>query len=616
LKVRIRSSKRLRPKAIARIVRHFAPHLRRYRPQLAAAAACMLGATVVELLRPWPLKLVFDWILVPQDSRPTLLLKMPWLANDPQLLLGLIVLSILLIAALAGVLRFGQKFLTASVGQRVVASIRYDLYSHIQRLSHSFHDSSHLGDLLARLTGDIRMMRELMVNSVIYISDRSLMLVGLLGMMLWMDWQLALVALIAVPLLALTVTRFTKDIRGAIRRQRNKESTVTNVLSEKISSIKVVQAFAREAYEEERFEQSNQSSMKAGLAALRLEGLLSRIVEVILAVGTGGVVWLGVARVQAGSLTPGDLLVFTAYLSSLYKPIRRLAALTSRITKATVSGERIVSILEIKPDVQDAPDAVEAPPFKGSIEFRNVSFGYVEGAPLLQHVCFAIEPGETVALVGKSGSGKSTIADLLLRLYDPSDGEVRIDGTDIRRFTQASLREQIGVVLQESVLFDASIRENIGYGQLDATEDEIVAAARLANAHDFIQELPEGYDTVVGERGAKLSGGERQRIAIARAFIRNAPILVLDEPMSSLDVASETKVQEALTDLIGGKTCLYITHDLGAAALADSVLAVRRGRILEIEADGVSAALADTLDERAAASAAAPCGPGARLEQS
>jgi len=578
-----KDKRRLRLRAIHRVRRHFAPHMRPYRGKLWAAVVCMSGATVMELLRPWPLKFIFDAILASPEKA---MKRYGWLierVGSADALLAITVVAILVIAILAGLFRYGEAYSAATVGQRVVAGVRYDLFRHIQRLSHSFHDSSNSGDLLARLTGDIRAMRDLMVGAVIYLADRSFMIIGMLAVMAWMDWRLTSVALIVVPLLAITVTRFGSEIKGATRRVRRKESMITNVMTEKISSIKVVQAFAREAYEAEIFSKRNNSSVKASLQGTKLEGRMDRLVDIILALGTAGVAWIGVLRVRHGAMTPGDLLVFTSYLRSLYKPIGRLADLTSRIAKATVSGERIVSILEIEPDITDAPDAVPAPPLRAEIEFDDVHFEYKPGAPVLRGVSFRARPGEIVALVGESGSGKSTIADLLLRFYDPTAGRILIDGHELPHYTLTSLREQVGIVLQESVLFDATIRENITYGELDATPEDVVAAAKAANAHDFIEALPEGYDTMVGERGANLSGGQRQRIAITRAIIRNAPILILDEPMSGLDIENEARVQEALRRLMAGRTTLLITHDLEAAAEADKILLLRDGRITEID---------------------------------
>ncbi len=572
--------RRLRPRAIRRSFGHFGRHMGPQWRVLILACICMLGASAMELLRPWPIKLIFDVILAPQ-AKPGFLDHLALLGGNAGTLLAALALSVLLIAVLAGLFRYGEAYLTASVGQKVVAAIRWQLYRHIQRLSHSFHDAHHSGDLLVRLTGDIGMLRELMVGSVLFVSENLLVLFGMVAIMFWMDWQLTLVALGILPVLTLVALQFSGKIKKATQKQRRKEGQIAGLISETISAIAVVQAFAREQYESERFSSQNKASVKADLKAKRLEANLNRLVEVILAVGTCGVLWLGVKRVLGGILTPGDLLVFVAYLASMYKPIRKLAALTNRIAKASACGERIISILETEPEIADAPDAIVAPHFRGAVAFEGVDFWYHPGEPVLNGVSFTVNPGERVALVGPSGVGKSTIANLLLRFYDPTRGRILIDGTDIRRYTLASLRDQIAVVLQEAVLFGATIRDNIAYGKLDATLEEIVASAKAANAHDFILELEKGYDTAVGERGGTLSGGQRQRIAIARAIIRNAPILILDEPMAGLDVESEVKVREALKRLIAGKTCLLITHDLQAVAEADLLLVLEAGRIVE-----------------------------------
>ncbi len=553
----------------------------------------MLGVTLMELLKPWPLKFVFDVILVSSEKTPALLDSLPEFLHETNYLLAAIALSILIIAALSGLFGYGQAFLLSSVGQKVVAAIRSQVYAHLQRLSHSFHEHSATGDLLARLTGDIRMMRELLVTSTMFILDRSLAVIAMIAIMLWMDWQLTLIALAVMPVLTMTVTKFGRDIKGATRRQRRKESQITNVMAENLSSISIVQAFAREAYEEERFSRHNAKSMQAGLVSTRLEQQMNRLVQIILALGTAGVVWFGVTRVQSGVLTPGDLLVFTAYLTGLYKPIRKLAGLTSRMAKATVCGERVVTILETEPDIKNSFDAYPAPSFQGEIIFDGVTFSYPAKSPVLNNTSFCVAPGETVALVGESGAGKSTIANLLLRFYDPDAGGIFVDGVDIRRYTLESLRNQIAVVLQESILFNTSIRDNIGYGKLDASEGEIIAAAEAANAHNFIEQLPEGYDTVVSERGASLSGGQRQRIAIARAMIRNAPIVILDEPTAGLDINNKTEVEAALNRLVRNSTCITITHDPLSAKSADRTLRIEHGEVVEVidDIDEVAQAL-------------------------
>jgi ATP-binding cassette subfamily B protein len=572
--------RRVKPGSIRRILRHLGPHLRHHRSALAMAALCTVGATAMELLRPWPLKLIFDGILMPTEEVRGFLNSLPLLAGDPGMLLAAIALAVLAIAVAGGLLRYGQAYLTSSVGQKVIASVRVQLYGHVQRLSQSFHDTKSSGDLMTRLTGDINLMRDLMVNSFIQLSDSSLVIVGMIGVMLWMDWQLTLVALAVVPALMLTTGKFSRELKGATRKQRRREGQIADTLAETIATMKVIQAFTREKQEQKRFSKQSGGTLKAGIAATRIEYRLNLVVQTIVGAGTAAALWFGVSRVQSGLLTPGDLLVFSAYLTMLYKPIRKLAAFTGRIAKATACGERVVGTLEIEPDIKDAPDAVGAPKFRGEIAFDEVAFGYRGAEPVLRDLSFRIAPGEKVALVGESGSGKSTVVNLLLRFYDPTGGSVRIDGEDIRRYTLTSLRRQIAVVLQESVLFNTTIRDNIAYGTLDASQEEIEAAAQAANIHGFIEVLPDGYDTIVGERGAMLSGGQRQRVALARAMIQDARIIILDEPMTGLDEESEAKVEEAMSRLMARRTCLLITHDQRAAGRADRILHIRHGRIM------------------------------------
>ena len=560
---------RARINSLRRLFRLFAPHLRPHRRRMGVAWLCMLGATLAYLAQPWPLKLIFDYALLPAADASSYFASLP-----PSTLVTGAALMVLVIALLRGILGYGQAYLTASVGQRVIASVRKQLFSHIQRLSQSFHDEQHSGDLLLRLTGDIQLLRDLLVNAVLLITERLLVMIAVAGVMLWMDWRLALVALMVLPALALVSFRTSGKIRHATRKQRRRESRTANILSETIAAVPIIQAHAREAWEDQRFERQHKASLKAGLRATRLEANLNKVVEVILAAGTAAVLWYGVHRVLAGALTPGDLLVFTAYLATLYKPVRKLATLTSRLAKSSICGERLIAILETEPEIRDLPTAHPAPPLRGDIEFRNVTFGYRDDRMVLRDASFRIPAGKTAALVGESGAGKSTVARLLLRFYDPQRGSVCIDGEDIRHYTLASLRSQISIVMQEPHLFALSVRENIAYGRLDATDADIERAARLAKAHDFIEHLPEGYDTVLSEGGASLSAGQRQRIAIARAIVRDAPIVILDEPMTGLDAASEASVQQALERLIEGRTCLLITHDRTSALRADLVFTI------------------------------------------
>jgi ABC-type multidrug transport system fused ATPase/permease subunit len=576
----------IKPKALRRLFRRMRPHLMPFRSTLVVAALAMLGATAMEIVRPWPIKIIFDGLLIPQDQPDRITAAALEAAGGGDWLLAVTSLAILAIAVVGGLLAFAQSFLIASVGQKVVAAIRLDLYRHIQRLSHSFHDQASTGDILSRLTGDVRMMRDLLINAVVYFCARVLVIGGTLLVMALMDWRLTLAAIAVLPALFWTTARFGRQIKGAARKQRRKEGQIAMVMSEGVSAITVVKGFAREAYEEARFAAQNNSSLRAGVVATRLEAHMDRVVQMLLALGACIVIWYGVTRVRAGALSPGDLLVFSAYLSALYKPVRKLAAMTGRVAKATASGERLLEIFDLIPDVREAPDAVVAPRFQGAVMFDAVDFTYSGGTPVLRGASLRIAPGETVALTGQSGVGKSTAARLLLRFYDPTGGRVMIDGQDIRDFTLDSLRDQVAVVLQESQLFATTIRQNIAYGRLDASFDDVREAAQEAGADAFISSLPDGYDTVVGERGATLSGGQRQRIAIARAILRDAAILILDEPLTGLDQQTAASVAAALSRAAVGRTTLLITHDDATLALADRVVRIAEGGFSECEPNG------------------------------
>ena len=408
-----------------------------------------------------------------------------------------------------------------------------------------------------------------------------LTLVGMIGVMCYLNWRFTLIALSVAPALFLVVFSFTHRIKKASQEVRKKESEIVSVIEEVLSSIRVVKAFAREDYEQRRFEQESLESVEIALRARSIKARLAPVVEVIVAAGTCLVLWYGARLVLGGALSPGDLLVFLLYLGKMYKPMRELSKMTDTLSKAAVGYERIQEVLETERQVRDLPRARSAPTFKGKIEFEHVHFGYREDRLILKDVNLNIEVGQIAALVGPTGAGKTTIISLIPRFYDALSGQVKIDGWDVRRFKQKSLRQQISFVLQETLLFRAPVWQNIGYGKPEARRDEIIRAARLANAHEFIEAMPEGYNSMVGERGATLSGGQRQRIAIARAIIRNAPILILDEPTAGLDAVSEKQVFEALVRLTQGRTAIVIAHRLATAKQADVIFVLKDGMVIE-----------------------------------
>src|SRR5213594_2513375 len=548
-------------------------HLLQVKASLLLAALCMLGFTLTGLLAPWPLKIIFDYVLLDHRLPPSLSLLGGVLQHGKVPALALISLAVVLIALLKGLFSYAQLPITSRIGYQMVYSLRRQLFVHLQRLSLSFHNRARSGDLLIKVTDDTNTLKDVFVESALAVVGYLLTLFGMFAVMFALNWRLSLIVLATFPVLFYALSYLYRKIKTSAKSQRRSEGRMVSRISEILMAVSVVQAFGRERYEEERFETESGQTLEESIRTARMEASATRIVEMITAVGTWAVILLGCLQVLEGRMTPGDILIFVSYTTSLYKPIRGLARLSARASKAMVSAERIAEILEIEPEIQDSAQAVEASGLKGEIIFEDVSFDYGNGKSVLNNVSFPIPSGQTVALMGPSGVGKSTIANLLLRFYDPQQGRIFIDGTDIRQYTLASLREQIAVVLQESVLFCTTIKENIAYGKLDAT--------MAANAHDFILELEREYDTVIGERGDTLSGGQRQRIAIARALIRNAPILILDEPMRGLDVESEMSVREALKRLMVGKTCLLITHDLQAVAQADLVLVLDEGRIVE-----------------------------------
>ncbi len=563
-----------------RILIHFWPQVRKHRLLIAGSLTALFAEIGLRLLEPWPLKFVFDHV-IGSIARSNSAFVARLARFEPGTLLTFAALAVVAITGLRALAAYWNTIGFAKLGNRVLTRIRTQLYRHVQYLSLSFHTKARTGDLVVRLISDVGMLQDVVVTAFLPMMARLFILAGMVALMFWLNWQLALLALAVFPLFWLRTVTLGPRIREAARKQRQREGAMAATAAESIGAIKTVQALSLESAFQESFAGQNEKNLKQDMKGRRLAASLERSVDVLTAVAGALVLYYGTRLVLRKALTPGDLLVFLAYLKNAFRPIQDFAKYTGRLGKAAAAGERVLDLLERVPDVRDFPGAVPAPAFRGEVRFENVSFAYERGQPLLKEIDLRALPGQQIALVGPSGGGKSSLLSLILRLYDPQQGRILIDGQNIRQFTLQSLRLQIAVVLQDNALFAASVRENIAYGAPAATDVEVEAAGRLANAHEFIAALPEGYNSLVGERGVTLSHGQRQRIAIARAAIRKAPILILDEPTTGLDAKNERAVLEALARLNPGRTTFLITHNLEQAAAADLICYLESGVIIE-----------------------------------
>jgi ATP-binding cassette, subfamily B, bacterial len=543
------------------------------------ALLAMLVESGADLLEPWPLKIVLDYVIGPKPP-PAWLGR--WLVDqDSRLqLLNVSAAAVLGIAIVGAVSSYVEKYVSTTIGKRVGYDLRHVLYHHVQRLSLSFYDNRQTGDLLVRLTGDIDAVEDFITGAVLGIVLDLVTLAGMLAVMFALDWRFSLIGLSIAPVLFAIAYGLMHRIKEAARVVKKRESDLASVVQESIVSARVVKAFAREAFEEGRVDRQSLASVDAALRARSIKARLAPLVDVVVAAGTCLVLYFGAHVVFTGRITPGALVVYVLYLGKMYKPIKDLSKTADTMSKAAVSFERISELLAIDRQVTDRPEATAAHRFDGRIAFEHVRFGYGEH-PVLNDVNLVVARGQRAAVVGGTGAGKSTLIALIPRLYDVLGGTIRIDGVDVRDYTLASLREQISFVLQDPVLFRTSIAENIAYGRPDATRAEIMRAGRIAQVDEFVSRMPRGYDTIVGERGETLSGGQRQRLAIARAIIRDTPILVLDEPSASLDAESEDAVFAGLARLLEGRTSITIAHRLATVRDADVIFVLHDGAIVE-----------------------------------
>ena len=544
-----------------RLLAYIKPYTRR----LALAVVCIIMAAGANLYLPWIIKDMIDDVLMSKDM----------------VMLNLIAVGILVVMFTRGVFYYGQSYLVSYVGQRVIIDVRSVLFRKFQRMPLSYYDKQQTGTVMSYITNDVAVMQSAIVDNLIELVTEGSILIGSLAMMVYLDWKLSLLTLMTIPLVGFAMKVFGRKLKSSSTVIQERVAEITSLLQESISAIRVVKSFVRESYEIKRFEEQNWRNFQAAMKNVKLSSLLTPTVEFLAAIAVTFIVWFGGYEVVNGVITAGELVAFLTYAVNLANPVKRLSRVYAAIQKAMAAADRVFNIMDLEEKITDVPGAKPLPPIKGKVEFKDITFSYKEGQPALQHISLKAEPGQMIALVGPSGSGKSTIANLIPRFYDVDSGVITIDDHDIRQVTADSLREQIGLVPQETMLFSTSVMENIRYGRLEATDEEVIEAAKAANAEEFIKELPEGYDTKLGERGLNLSGGQRQRLAIARAILKNPRVLILDEATSALDTESEKIVQDALDNLMVGRTSFVIAHRLSTIFNADQIFVVENGHLRE-----------------------------------
>lgn len=560
------------------LLRRVLAFLRPHRARFLGGVGLTLGGIALDLVKPVPLALVLNHVLgrqpLPGWLQP---LAGGWSEFE---LLSAAAGAIVVVTFLRGASTVGANQLTIDTGQRMVNDLRTGLYGHLQKLSLRFHHQQQTGDLLFRVMADTYSAQGLVMNGFLPLCTAAVMLAGMFAVMMGYDWQLSLVALIVCPPLYLAVTRITGRIHLQATASKEAESALYARAETTIGAVQLVQAYGREERAVAEFRQGSEKSLRASLRLYQTETVFALVVDSVLSLGTAALVWLGALHVMQGRLDIGGLTIFLSYLKDLYGPIQSISQNLAEISSSRAGLERVFSVLDIRPDIQDAPGARPLPPARGHVRFENVSFAYEEGQPVLRDVTLDVEPGQKVALVGRTGAGKSTLASLVLRFFDPQQGRVTIDGHDLREVQLRSLRDQVTLMLQDPILFHTSIHDNVAFGA-PVSEEQVREAARKAEAEGFILDLPQGYDTVIGEDGSTLSGGQRQRLALARALLREAPVVILDEPTSSLDLKTESRVWKNVERLLEGKTALVIAHRLSTARRSDKIVVLEQGRIVE-----------------------------------
>jgi ATP-binding cassette subfamily B protein len=563
------------------ILKRFRRDITKRRGMLAGGTGFAVVYALARVAEPWPLKVVIDQVLLQRPTEYTWLVR-PFtiFGPSPEAMLAAAGLWLAVLGLVRGMSYYWQDFLLSRAAQEIVYGIRSRLYRHMHRLSLAFHQRRSTGDLLVRLSSDIVLLRDVLIDSIVNLSSGFVLIVLMLIVMVLVDPVLTLAAVIVMPVVVLLSTFYGGRIRSNAKRQRKREGQAGAIMHEALSGMSVVQLHGAQEREQDRFHAVNRRSLKQGVKGARLEAKMNRSVEISLAAGTVIVMWIGALRAMRGAITPGELIVFISYLRGAYRPLRRASKTVQRSAKAISAAERILEILDTVPDLKDRKNSRPAPPLNGQIAFEDVSFAYREDEPVLHNISFSIERGSRLAVVGATGSGKSTLLRLVPRLYDPLGGKVTVDGINVRDLKLDSLREQIALVEQDSMLFGLSIADNIRYGRPEATDEEVIDAARAAGVEEFVDRLPDGYDTVVSERGASLSGGQRQRVALARALIRQCPILLLDEPSAGLDPVTSREVLGSLHTLTDGQTSILVTHNLGLVRDCDHILVMEDGQIV------------------------------------